>query len=47
MHVRMEYVSRKTFHACAVLFSIGMSTNNLYLGFRGVEWEHSQVQTMR
>jgi hypothetical protein len=43
----MEYVPRGTFHAYAVLFSIGMLTSNLYVGFRGVEWERSQVQTAR
>src|SRR5580704_18313262 len=39
----MEYVGCGPFHADAVLFSIDMSTNNLYLGFRGVAWERSQV----
>ena len=43
----MEYVPCGTFHANAMPFSIGMLTNNLYLGFRGVEWERSQVQTVR
>jgi hypothetical protein len=40
-------VPRGTLHATAGLFSIGMSTNYLYLGFRGVAWERSQVQTVR
>ena len=43
----MEYVPRGTFHAYALLFSIGMLTSNLYVGFRSVERERSQVQTAR
>jgi hypothetical protein len=43
----MEYVPCGTFQADAVLLSSGMLTNNPYLGFRGVEWERPQVQTVR
>jgi hypothetical protein len=47
----MEYTPCGAFQANAALFSIGVPTYNLYLGFRGVAlgkgWQREQVQTVR